>query len=456
MAAVVAAMESENERLRDNVQRLTNDQIARATERNAFIGLKPGDSAFDVEDWQENRFPKRTPREDGWYLPPDDTSGGRFYGPEWREEQQRRQAALESDPQYQFLMVLAGIMGVDVERLYRRKPRPFVPTKPRAKPAGKRKRVPQPKAEPKADGEPSVPELETATELAESLDREIRLCREARRAAIADAYVRSPVVDEATMQKVSRELRDEAADLGIEIASGCAALANRIMRTWMKTGCPETYAEYLASSERGDMDNAAAVKRRYLRSAVLREGGVECAEAARVRFASVLAEASSLVARCDGASPPPTDLAEVSARLRRIGADEPDDDDEEGPAYRDRRDWAERPQNTGIVEPSLEVMTAYNEAYIMMTQFTDYGKRVGAEFLISDPVIKQDFIALVAIKLADNVNVFPKQYRQMDLVRHAKYKEINLMRRLKNAYVIKPGPVAALRPPKRRWDALLW
>ena len=83
-----------------------------------LLGVREGESSFEVPGLSPYKNRRVLP-EDGTYVAPDadPTEGGR-YGTEWRTEQITREKILEDDPNYKFIVEVAGRTNADVERLY--------------------------------------------------------------------------------------------------------------------------------------------------------------------------------------------------------------------------------------------------------------------------------------------------------------------------------------------------
>jgi hypothetical protein len=91
-----------------------------ASSADANIGMQAGETRFEVDELRKYSGDDRVPREDGRWTKKrrDDNEGGGYYGPRWRGEQIRREDILLSDPNYQFLNLVAGAANATVEKLY--------------------------------------------------------------------------------------------------------------------------------------------------------------------------------------------------------------------------------------------------------------------------------------------------------------------------------------------------
>ncbi len=82
------------------------------------IGVKAGETSFEVEELREREKRRRILPEDGTWVEEDAPDPSDVFGPEWREEELSRQKILEDDPDYQFLTLVAGASNTQVELLY--------------------------------------------------------------------------------------------------------------------------------------------------------------------------------------------------------------------------------------------------------------------------------------------------------------------------------------------------
>lgn len=126
-----------NQEVRSRVRELTNSELLESA-RDPFsdiepprkrakpsfadvdlIGLERGASSFKVPPLYERRK-GRLPREDGKEWPEDMEEGdeGGYFEAEWRTEEEFRREALEKNPDYQFLRLVAGASNTVVEQLY--------------------------------------------------------------------------------------------------------------------------------------------------------------------------------------------------------------------------------------------------------------------------------------------------------------------------------------------------
>lgn len=81
-----------------------------------MIGLQSGEASFGVDGLHAKR--RRVLPEDGTWVDEDAADPGTRYGPRWRQEEITRQQILERDPNYQFIILVAGASNATVERLY--------------------------------------------------------------------------------------------------------------------------------------------------------------------------------------------------------------------------------------------------------------------------------------------------------------------------------------------------
>lgn len=122
-------------------------------------------------------------------------------------------------------------------------------------------------------------------------------------------------------------------------------------------------------------------------------------------------------------------------RLSRLRRGEVKFEDLEQP-YRHRRQWVERPENSGVVRMKPIVVNGIDHAFKWVQIWTPYGMNVDVEFMQRDPEIRGDFARLVAIKMSFAVMSFPKQYLSQSLRKFAKQDEYQTGHRLKTGYSV--------------------
>lgn len=82
------------------------------------IGVKAGETSFEVEKLRKLEKRRRILPEDGTWVEEDAPEPSDVFGREWREEELSRQKILEDNPDYMFLTLVAGASNTQVELLY--------------------------------------------------------------------------------------------------------------------------------------------------------------------------------------------------------------------------------------------------------------------------------------------------------------------------------------------------
>ncbi len=95
-----------------------DDDDGSSDDVNLLIGIKRGQSSFDIDELKERRKRKKIPREDGRDWPDDFKGEGGYYEEPWRTEEEARREILESHSDYQFITLVAGAANTTVEQLF--------------------------------------------------------------------------------------------------------------------------------------------------------------------------------------------------------------------------------------------------------------------------------------------------------------------------------------------------
>ncbi len=82
------------------------------------IGIRAGDTTFEVPELIKRARTERVLPEDGTWVDRDQDSSGGRYGARWMKEEINRKNTLQKHPDYQFLKLVAGASNTRVERLY--------------------------------------------------------------------------------------------------------------------------------------------------------------------------------------------------------------------------------------------------------------------------------------------------------------------------------------------------
>ena len=113
-----AVTDAELERVWSSVMHGGDADVPLKRSSSSMLGIRAGDASFEVPELKDYKKGRVLP-ENGTYTEPDeDPSEGGRYGPQWREETWTRQQILESNPDYQFVVLVAGKTNAPVERLY--------------------------------------------------------------------------------------------------------------------------------------------------------------------------------------------------------------------------------------------------------------------------------------------------------------------------------------------------
>jgi hypothetical protein len=100
--------EISNEELEAELSKINSMSDPSTLERNMLIGIKEGESSFEVESLAG----KTQLRQDGIY------NNSKRFDESYVTEYNRRVDALQNDPNYKFMVLLAGLCGTEVEQLY--------------------------------------------------------------------------------------------------------------------------------------------------------------------------------------------------------------------------------------------------------------------------------------------------------------------------------------------------
>ena len=98
---------------------LPNIHKRKKEDMNLLIGVKRGQKSFRIRELEEEEtLPQRIPREDGRLWSPEEIGEGGYFEEDWRNEEELRKKIIEKDPNYQFLVLVAGATNAKVEQLY--------------------------------------------------------------------------------------------------------------------------------------------------------------------------------------------------------------------------------------------------------------------------------------------------------------------------------------------------